>query len=57
MGFFSGGKSTSESFSGLRGTDQFAPLASQLGSGFQFGMDVARQRVGDVNPLGSLPLV
>jgi hypothetical protein len=54
MGFFSGGKTTSESqsFSGLRGTDQFKPLSRQLGSGFQFGMDTARQRVGDMNPLG-----
>lgn len=52
MGFFSGGKTTSESYSGLRGTDQFAPLTRQLGSGFQFGMDTARQRVSDLNPLG-----
>lgn len=52
MGFFSGGKTTSESFSGLRGTDQFKPLTGQLGSGFQFGMDTARQRVSDMNPLG-----
>lgn len=54
MGFFSGGgtTSTSESYSGLRGTDQFKPLAQRLGSGFQFGMDTAQQRVGDVNPLG-----
>ena len=54
MGFFSGGgtTSTSESYSGLRGTDQFKPLTKQLGSGFQFGMDTARQRVGELNPLG-----
>lgn len=52
MGFFSGGKSTSESYSGLRGTDQFAPLTERLGSGFQFGMDLARKRAGEENPLG-----
>ncbi|MGL5935271.1 MAG: hypothetical protein ACRCZI_06570 [Cetobacterium sp.] len=52
MGFFSGGKSTSESYTGLRGTDQFSPLTSQLGSGFKFGMDTAKDRIGDLNPLG-----
>lgn len=54
MGFFSGGgtTSTSESYSGLRGTDQFKPLAERLGSGFTFGMDTAQRRVGDENPLG-----
>lgn len=54
MGFFSGGgtTSTSESYSGLRGTDQFKPLSERLGSGFQFGMDTAQNRVNDANPLG-----
>lgn len=54
MGFFSGGgtTSTSESYTGLRGTDQFKPLSERLGSGFQFGMDTAQQRVGELNPLG-----
>ena len=54
MGFFSGGgtTSTSESYTGLRGTDQFKPLSERLGSGFTFGMDTAQRRVGDENPLG-----
>jgi hypothetical protein len=54
MGFFSGGgtTSTSESFSGLRGTDQFKPLSERLGSGFKFGIDTAQNRVNDTNPLG-----
>lgn len=54
MGFFSGGgtTSTSESFTGLRGTDQFKPLSERLGSGFTFGMDTAQNRVNDANPLG-----
>jgi hypothetical protein len=54
MGFFSGGgtTSTSESYSGLRGTDQFKPLAERLGSGFNFGIDTAQNRVGNENPLG-----
>lgn len=54
MGFFSGGgtTSTSESYSGLRGTDQFKPLSERLGSGFTFGMNTAQDRVNDANPLG-----
>lgn len=54
MGFFSGGgtTSTSESYTGLRGTDQFKPLSERLGSGFTFGMDTAQNRVNDANPLG-----
>lgn len=54
MGFFSGGSttSTSDSYSGLRGTKLFKPLTKQLGSGFDFGMGVAKNRVNDMNPLG-----
>lgn len=54
MGFFSGGSttSTSDSYSGLRGTKFFKPLAQQLGSGFDFGINLAKQRAGETNPLG-----
>jgi len=54
MGLFSGGntQSTSTSYSGLRGTKQFRPLATDLGSGFSFGMNRAKAQLGDENPLG-----
>jgi len=54
MGLFSGGtsQSTSTSYSGLRGTKEFTPLAEQLGEGYKFGIDTAKQRVGEMNPLG-----
>lgn len=54
MGFFSGGgtTSTSESFSGLRGTKQFTPLATQLGTGFKTGLDFTTNRLKDTNPFG-----
>lgn len=54
MGFFSGGSttSTSDSYSGLRGTKQFRPLTTQLGSGFATGMDFAKNRLQDTNPFG-----
>lgn len=54
MGFFSGGSttSTSDSYSGLRGTKQFKPLINQIGSGFQTGMDFAKGRLADTNPFG-----
>lgn len=53
MGFFSGGKSTatSDAYSGLRGTNYFQPLASQLPGGFDFGLNYAKGQLGDTNPL------
>jgi len=52
MGFFSGGSttSTSDSYSGLRGTGQFKNLTKGLGSGFQTGMDFATNRLQNTNP-------
>lgn len=52
MGFFSGGSTTSttDSFSGLRGTKQFKPLIGQIGSGFETGMNFAKGRLQDTNP-------
>jgi len=54
MGFFSGGSttSTSDSYSGLRGTGQFKGLTKGLGSGFQTGLDFATNRLQDTNPFG-----
>ena len=54
MGFFSGGSttSTSDSYSGLRGTREFKPLIGGLGSGFQTGLDFATGRLQDTNPFG-----
>jgi len=52
MGLFSGGqsRSTSESFSGLRGTGYFNPTVKSTGSGYTFGLDLAKQRAGETNP-------
>ncbi len=52
MGFFSGGQttSTSDSYSGLRGTKYLRPVASELPGGFQFGMNYAKTALGDTNP-------
>jgi len=52
MGFFSGGKTTSQtdSFSGLRGTTQFKPFAERLSSGFNTGLDFATNRLKNTNP-------
>lgn len=54
MGFFSGGSSTqqSDSYSGLRGTGQFGNAASDTGTGYTFGLNTIKSRVGDMNPLG-----
>ncbi len=52
MGLFSGGqsRSTSESWSGLRGTGYFNPAAKAAGQGYTFGMDLAKQRAQETNP-------
>lgn len=52
MGFFSGGSttSTSDSFSGLRGTKQFKPFAGELAGGFTTGLNFAKGRLQDTNP-------
>lgn len=54
MGFFSGGKSwnTSDTYSGLRGTNYFDSLASRTPGDYNFGMNTIRGRVADSNPLG-----
>lgn len=54
MGFFSGGgtTSTSESFSGLRGTRFARPLFKDISSGFSTGIDFAKGRLSDTNPFG-----
>lgn len=52
MGFFSGGSttSTSDSYSGLRGTKHFNTLAGRLAGGFGSGLQIAQDRVNDTNP-------
>lgn len=54
MGFFSGGSttSTSDSYSGLRGTKQFKPFAGELAGGFSTGLNFAKGRLNESNPLG-----
>lgn len=54
MGLFSGGKSwsTSDSYSGLRGTDYFKPHAKGIADDYRFGADSIKSRVTDFNPLG-----
>jgi len=54
MGFWSGAKSSSQtdSYSGLRGTSQFGRTAGDIGKGYQFGINLARNRASEDNPLG-----